>query len=79
MAHIRLYSTGCPKCQVLEKKLDAIKADYEIITDIDLIKSVCEKTYNVSLPLLQIDEAWGEVTYNFSNAIKWIGGQINAN
>ena len=30
-----LYSTGCPKCKVLEKKLNADKIEYSISDDID--------------------------------------------
>ena len=81
MANIKLYSTGCPKCNIIEKKLNALNAQYDIITDIDEIKKVCEATNNDMLPLLQIDEAWGVATYDFAGAIKWIkkvGEQINA-
>ena len=38
MAHIKLYSTGCPKCNILKKKLDAINAQYDVITNEDEIK-----------------------------------------
>lgn len=44
MANIRLYSTGCPKCNVLKKKLDALNAKYDVITDMDEIKGICEAT-----------------------------------
>ena len=78
MANIKLYSTGCPKCNVLKKKLDSINAQYDIITDMDKIKEICEKTHNDMLPLLQVDEAWGTIVYDFSEAIKWVGEQTNA-
>lgn len=32
-----LYSTGCPKCNVLEKKLKSKNVDFVIETDIDAI------------------------------------------
>lgn len=82
MANIRLYSTGCPKCNIIEKKLNALNAQYDIITDIDEIKEICEAINNDSLPLLQVDEAWGAAIYDFAGAIKWIkkvGEQTNAN
>lgn len=72
MANIRLYSTGCPKCNVLKKKLDVLNAQYDIIINTDEIKKVCETTNNNSLPLLQVDEAWGTITYDFTKAIEWI-------
>lgn len=72
MANIRLYSTGCPKCNVLKKKLDALNAKYDVITGMDEIKGICEATQNDSLPILQVDEAWGTTTYDFARAIDWI-------
>ena len=72
MANIRLYSTGCPKCNILGKKLNALNAQYDVITNEDEIKGVLEATQNDSLPLLQVDEAWGTVTYDFNRAIDWI-------
>lgn len=81
MANIKLYSTGCPKCNIIEKKLNALNAQYDIITDIDEIKEICEAINNDSLPLLQVNEAWGIVVYDFAGAIKWIkkvGEQNNA-
>ena len=72
MAHIKLYSTGCPKCNILKKKLDAINAQYDVITNEDEIKGVLEATQNDMLPLLQVDEAWGTVIYDFNKAIDWI-------
>ena len=75
MANIKLYSTGCPKCNVLKKKLDSINAQYDIITDMDTIKEICEATHIDMLPLLQVDEAWGTIVYDFVGAIKWVGEQ----
>ena len=31
-----LYSTGCPKCQVLKKKLDTAGINYTIESDIEI-------------------------------------------
>lgn len=33
-----LYSTGCPKCKVLIKKLELAKIPYEICEDTEIIK-----------------------------------------
>lgn len=32
---ITLYSTGCPKCRILQKKLDAAHVPYAVISDVD--------------------------------------------
>ena len=39
MAKIILYSTNCPKCNVLEKKLQSKNIDFEICNDVDLMLS----------------------------------------
>lgn len=58
-----LYSTNCPKCKVLEKKLDSIGVDYTIVTDEDLMIS---KGFS-SAPMLEVD---GNVM-DFGNAVRW--------
>lgn len=59
-----LYSTHCPKCNVLEKKLKQKNIAYEEINDIEKIK---EKGY-LSVPVLEID---GE-SMQFEMANNWI-------
>lgn len=61
---IVLYSTHCPKCNVLEKKLKQKNIDYEEINDINIMQ---EKGY-MSVPVLEVD---GE-SMDFSTANKWI-------
>lgn len=70
---INLYSTGCPKCNVLEKKLNTANIDFKIITDMDKIEKICEATGNDMLPLLEIEEGGETRIYGFSEAIKWVG------
>ena len=60
---IVLYSTNCPKCKVLEKKLNSIGVDYTIVTDEDLMIS---KGFS-SAPMLEVD---GNVM-DFGNAVRW--------
>ena len=60
---IVLYSTNCPKCKVLEKKLDSIGVDYTIVTDEDLMIS---KEFS-SAPMLEVD---GNIM-DFGNAVRW--------
>ena len=59
-----LYSTHCPKCIILEKKLKSIKIDYTVETDIDLMTS---KGFT-SVPMLEVN---GKIM-DFKAAIKWI-------
>lgn len=61
---IILYTTGCPKCNILTKKLDEKHLDYKTITDekIMLEKGLTE------VPWLEVDENM----MNFSTAVKWV-------
>lgn len=58
-----LYSTNCPKCKVLEKKLDSTGINYKIITDEDLMIS---KGFT-SAPMLEVDG----LLMDFGNAVRW--------
>ena len=60
---ITLYSTGCPKCRVLESKLKELNIEYETIKD----KEVLIKKGFKSAPQLEVDG----LTMDFSTAIKW--------
>ena len=62
--NVILYSTGCPKCQVLTKKLDAAGISYTVITDVDEMLALGIK----SAPMLEID---GKMM-DFSQAIAWV-------
>ncbi len=64
MNKIILYSTGCPKCNVLKSKLDSKKIQYETITDVKQMRS---KGF-LSAPMLQIDDDY----YSFSEAVKYL-------
>lgn len=55
-----VYSTGCPKCKIIENKLNYNHIRYNIVSDIDVIKS---KGY-FSVPMVEYK---GKV-YNFSEA-----------
>jgi len=59
-----LYSTGCPKCNVLKKKLDMAEIKYDICDDVD----VMEQKGFMSAPMLEVDD----VTMDFGLAVKWI-------
>ena len=61
---ITLYSTHCPKCLVLEEKLEDKNIDYELVTDVD---EMLKKGFQ-SAPVLEVD---GKIM-NFSEANRWI-------
>lgn len=66
-----LYSTKCPKCIVLEKKLKQKNIEFEEMNDIEIMK---EKGY-MSAPVLEIDG----VGVDFKTANNWINlqGEFN--
>lgn len=61
---IVLYSTHCPKCNVLEKKLKEKNVTYEEVNDIEVMK---EKGY-FSVPVLEVDG----IGMDFKTANNWI-------
>lgn len=64
MVKIILYSTNCPKCNVLEKKLQSKNIDFEICNDVDLMLSKGIQ----QAPYLEVDNE----LMDFSKAVKWV-------
>ena len=62
--NVILHTTHCPKCTVLEKKLNEKSINYDINEDINLMM---EKGLT-SAPGLEVDGA----IMNFTDANKWI-------
>lgn len=65
---IVLYTIGCPKCKVLEKKLGLKNIQYSIVTDEEEIRSMGF----LSLPMLSVDDK----VMPFAEAVGWINGVI---
>ena len=63
---IILYSTNCPKCNILEKKLIQKELDFNLITDFDK-KEMMKKGF-LAAPILVVDDEY----MNFSTANNWI-------
>ena len=59
-----LYTTHCPKCNVLETKLKSKNIEFEICEDIDLMLSKGLQ----QAPYLEVDNE----LMDFSKAIKWV-------
>lgn len=62
-----LYSTKCPRCCVLEKKLKQKNIEYEEINDVEIMQN----KGIVSVPVLEVDE----VLMDFSKANQWVNMQ----
>lgn len=61
---ITFYTTNCPKCKVLKKKLDMKGLRYNMVSDIEVMQNMGIR----SAPTLMIN---GELM-NFMEAIKWV-------
>ena len=60
-----LYSTGCPKCKILEAKLKEKNIQYKEVTDVEEMVNMGLK----QVPWLKTEA--GEML-NFENAIQWL-------
>ena len=68
---MKLYSTHCPRCKVLEMKLKQKNIDFEIIDDKDKVIEIGKANGIMSAPLLEIN---GKI-YDFTQAIAEINKQ----
>lgn len=64
MESITLYSTHCPRCQVLEKKLEKAGIEYQVCDNVDFMRSRGWK----EAPILEVD---GKIM-DFRAAVSWI-------
>lgn len=60
------YTTGCPKCAVLKKKMDQKHIFYKSVSSMDEMLKAGLK----SAPALRVDGA----LMGYSDAIQWING-----
>lgn len=73
MDNIKLYSTQCPKCRVITKKLEQKNINFTEINckeDTASIEMLSVKGFK-SMPVLQV----GDEYFDFMKANKWIGEQ----
>ena len=59
-----LFSTHCPRCNVLEEKLQQIEVDYDEVNDTSIIE---QKGY-LNVPVLEVDGK----SMDFKEAVDWI-------
>lgn len=64
-----LYTINCPRCIVLEKKLDAKGVTYEKFEDKDKMIEMGMST----MPVLEVDG----IRMNFAEAVNWINTDKN--
>ena len=64
MIKVVLYSTGCPKCNILKKKLAAKNVYYTEINDVDEMLKLGIK----EVPVLAVNDR----LMNFNKAIKFL-------
>lgn len=62
--NVVLYSTGCPQCNVLKKKLDDAGVQYEVENDVEVM---LDKGFSAA-PMLEVD---GEAM-NLRKAFAWL-------
>ena len=65
---ITLYSTHCPKCKVLELKLNQKKVDFNVIDNPDAVVAFGAQHNIMSAPILDVDGC----AYDFSDAVKFL-------
>jgi len=61
---VTFYSNNCPRCNILQQKLDEKGVMYEKVSDIEIMK---QKGF-MSVPMLEVDEK----IMTYSEAINWI-------
>lgn len=67
MSQAVFYSTGCPRCVILKRKLDEKEIQYTLEESVDKMLSLGM----TSVPVLQVDGKY----MGFSEAVKWVNVQ----
>ncbi len=64
---VTFYSNDCPRCNILQQKLDEKGVMYEKVSDVEIMK---QKGF-MSVPMLEVD---GNIM-NYLEAINWVKEQ----
>lgn len=67
MEEIVLYSTGCPRCNVLKSKLKAFGVQYREETSVDVMQALGL----TEVPAMMVD---GKLL-TFSESVRWVNNQ----
>lgn len=65
---IKLYTTHCPKCRVLESKLKNKNIQYVEVTDVD---EMVKKGFQAA-PILEVDDK----IMKFAEAVQWVNNYV---
>lgn len=65
---VTLYTTHCPMCGVLEKKLKASNIEFDTVDDIDTVVNIGKENGIMSAPILKVDDK----VMGFAEAVKWV-------
>ena len=65
---VKMYTTHCPKCDVMERKLKEANIQFEAIDDMAKVLEVATSLGFTMAPLLEVD---GRVM-DFKDGIDWI-------
>jgi len=68
---IKLYSTHCPRCRIVEMKLAQKNIEFEMVDDEDTVREVGITNHIMSAPILQVEDEY----LDFTNAIAYINGR----
>ena len=71
MKKVKLYTTGCPKCRVLETKLGMKNVEVEKVSDPEIIR----QKGILSVPVLEVE---GKL-FSFLEANKYVNALENKN
>ena len=66
---ITLYSTGCPKCKVIKKKLELSGREFKVVEDTDEVVKFAEEHNIRELPLLELEDG---TVLNFVESNKYL-------
>jgi predicted DsbA family dithiol-disulfide isomerase len=77
---IKLLTTHCPRCSVLQKKLDAAGIEYEEITDIETIQSYgVDAVPALVIPNMEATNSEAIAILDFTAAVKWVNDYNGGN
>ena len=67
MNNVFLYSSNCPKCKILETKLNQKHIDFSIKNSEDDLQELFDKGFR-EMPVLEVDS----IKYSFGDAVKLV-------
>ena len=74
---IKLLTTHCPRCSVLQKKLDAAAIEYEEITNDDEIKSYgIDFVPALVFTALELANSEATAILDFTSAVQWVNKKL---